>query len=212
MPTYRTTANLQLRTPSGAVGEAPDGPGGMATLADDIDLMLGVGGAERAANLAAITAIPTARTFFGKLAYAADTSYTYRYCGTTDGWVLWDMGRVWQPFTYASGFSNSASNSISLRWTIRSGILIVQGIVFGTFVNGTSTTVTTTANVPPAQYRPNPAMVSLTFPAASQLERPAFASLGPDGILSVAWNNLGTAATAPAWISIDASFPYGQNI
>lgn len=40
MATYRTTTNNLFRTPSGAVGEAPDGPGGMATLADDIDALI----------------------------------------------------------------------------------------------------------------------------------------------------------------------------
>lgn len=213
MVTYVKTTYNQFETPSGAVGEPPDGPGGFQHLAANIDSRIGIGGAEYATNLAAITAIPAARTFYGKLAYAADTSYIYRYCGATDGWVLWDMGRTWQPFTYVSGFSNaSGGNSISLRWTIRSGILTVQGIVFGTFTSGTSVTVVTAANVPPAQYRPNGTIGSITFPAAAQSQRPAYASFGNDGILSVTWNNLGTAASAPAWIQVTAALPYGQHL
>lgn len=212
MVTYVKTTYNQFETPSGAVGEPPDGPGGFQHLAANIDSRIGIGGAEYATNLAAITAIPAARTFYGKLAYAADTSYIYRYCGATDGWVLWDMGRTWQAYTYASGFTNSSSNSISLRWTIRSGVLIVQGIVYGTFTTGAPATVTTTANVPPAVYRPAAAMVGLAFGATAQAAKPAYAQLANDGTLSVGWNNLGTAATAPAYISLAGAFPYGQNL
>lgn len=208
MATYRTTANLQLRTPSGAVGEAPDGPGGMATLADDVDTMLGIGGAERATNLAAITAIPSARTFTGKMAYAADTGYLYRYTGATDGWVLWDTARTWQAFTYATGFS-SLAGIIPLRWAIRAGILHVQGGVQGTFASNTPVAVTTTANVPPAVYRPA-AGLQISGGAYGQGARPAAWRYEPDGTVQVGWNNGGTTYTAPAWVDLSFALPYGM--
>lgn len=161
---------------------------------------------------AARAALDTSLTWTGYQVLESDTGNTYRWCGTTDGWVLWDTGRTWQAYTYASGFSNSSGNSISLRWAIRQGVLIVQGIVFGTFTSGSPVVVTTAANVPPAAYRPGGAMVGLAFGATSQAAKPAYAQLAADGTVSVGWNNLGTTATAPAYVSLDGAFPYGQSL
>lgn len=91
MPTYRTTARSQFRTPSGAIGEAPDGPGGMATLADDVDNMLGYGGAEAVATYAALTGLPAGRVFVGKQALLLDSAARAEY--TTAGWVTSGRGR-----------------------------------------------------------------------------------------------------------------------
>lgn len=99
MATYSLSSRNQLRSPSGAVGEPPDGPGGMATLRDDVDNYLGTGGAEYCAGAAQVTAIPSSRKFVGKLAYRADTDCVYRWVGNgntavgangaSNGWQAW---------------------------------------------------------------------------------------------------------------------------
>lgn len=79
-----TTTNLGLRYPVGS--DAPDGPGAVSQLAADVDGYLRVGGAEYVANSAALTAIPSARLFTGKLAYQADVDSVFRWNGTA--WVV----------------------------------------------------------------------------------------------------------------------------
>lgn len=86
MPTYRTTSggNL-LRTPSGAPGEGPDGPGGMATLADDIESRFGWNGIEVAATTAVRDAIPAGRKYTGKRVRVTADGVTYSWAGSL--WV-----------------------------------------------------------------------------------------------------------------------------
>lgn len=130
MVTYVKTTYNQLETPSGAVGEAPDGPGAFQHLATNIDTRLGIGGAEYAVNVAAITAIPTARCFDGKLAYAADTKYLYRWTVPATGSPSW---RIWQtPWANITSFgSNVIANSFGWppSWSINSGSVSLAGML-----------------------------------------------------------------------------------
>lgn len=132
MPTYRTTARTQLRSPSGAVGEAPDGPGAMATMLDDVDNYLGVGGAEYAANLTALQAIPAGRKFLGKLAYRADIDTVFRWVGlgntavganaASNGWQAWSRPpTAFSPSYSGIGFTSPTTN-VGL-WGIAEGLI-----------------------------------------------------------------------------------------
>lgn len=130
MVTYVKTTYNQLETPSGAVGEAPDGPGAFQHLAANIDTRLGIGGAEYAANLAAITAIPASRTFDGKLAYAADTKYLYRWVVPATGTAAW---RLWQtPWATISPLGSgivAASIGYPPAWKIVGGDVQLGGML-----------------------------------------------------------------------------------
>lgn len=124
MSTYNTSAYNKLRSPSGAVGEPPDGPGGIAALRDDVDNYLGIGGAEYCATTAARDAIPSTRLFRAKLAYVAAGStggnVVYRY-DPTYGWNPWES----VPQNYTPTFSNMTlgNGSIGGSYWWSSGVL-----------------------------------------------------------------------------------------
>lgn len=82
-----TTSRNGLRTPLST--EAPDAPGQITNLAADVEQYIGGIGVEYCANLAAVQAIPAARTYTGKRALAADTQAIYRWSGTT--WQPWEF-------------------------------------------------------------------------------------------------------------------------
>lgn len=85
----------KIDMPTGAIGEPPDGPGQMQTIANEVDDRLGVGGAEWCTSFTAVASIPGSRTFEGKLAFAADDSSVWRYTAGT--WIRWSRPVV--PFT-----------------------------------------------------------------------------------------------------------------
>jgi hypothetical protein len=97
MVTYVSSTRNQFRSPSGAVNEAPDGPGAFQTLAQDIDDRIGWNGIEYAATTAIRDAIPTARKFTGKRVRVAADGITYVWSGTN--WVPWESSPQNVPIT-----------------------------------------------------------------------------------------------------------------
>lgn len=165
---------------------------------------------------AARAALDTGLLWVGYQVAESDTGNTYRWCGGTDGWVLWDMPRNgWVPFGYASGFSNtSGGNTRSLSWIIRQGHLEIAGIAFGTFGSGTYATVTavTAGTKPPTAYLPNgTTSVNSRWACHGSGGRPCAGQIGSDGNVSLTWNNFGGSTAAPPWIDNGASIPYGAN-
>lgn len=128
-----TTTNRAYPYP--APTDAPDGPGAIFTLATEIDARLGTGGAESAANLTAINAIPTARCFDGKLAYAVDTQYLWRYTVPASGspfWAIWST--PWVPFAgtrgtpaYPTGFVTPGFG-YPPAWRVNGGDVLLSGV------------------------------------------------------------------------------------
>jgi hypothetical protein len=157
MVTYVNSSRLFVRTPSGAVGEAPDGPGAMQTLAQDVDDRLAYGGAEFSFN--ALSNIPAARRFVGKLAYYQPTDTTYRWVGTgnlpaTDasasaGWLAWSKPAA----TFVPAFTNLNWTAFSLRsalWGIADGMLWVTVAVTASAGAAPSTSAETFLTLPSA--------------------------------------------------------------
>lgn len=125
MTTYQQTTRNQFDTPAAVAGERPNVPADFQKLAQELDDRLGVAGAEYAANLTAINAIPTARCFEGKTAFASDTRYRYRY--TSGAWRL--ISTPWQTFaTLASGITAQAG-SYTPSWKISDGDVQLSGAV-----------------------------------------------------------------------------------
>lgn len=132
--TWALTSRNQFRTPSGAVGEAPDEPGELKQLGQDIDDRLGNGGAETVATIAAMQAIPASRRFLGKLVYVTATDTVYRYCGagnitpvvsdapSSAAWLAWS-----KPLTaFTPSWTNlplGSTQSNSGLWGISEGFL-----------------------------------------------------------------------------------------
>lgn len=124
MTSYRQTAYNDFETPSGAIGEAPDGPGAFQHVMDQVDARIGIGGSEYAGG--GVAAIPSSRLFIGKLAYWPAGDIVYRYVGTgntpiggTSAWQGWQK----PPTPYTPTFTNLAgSNSVTALWGISAGI------------------------------------------------------------------------------------------
>lgn len=150
MVTYVQTTYNQLETPSGAVGEAPDGPGAFKHLSDQVDGRLGVGGAEYCANAAAMSAIPSSRLFKGKRVYRADLDIVFRYVGVGNTALgAADSTHPWQAFDkpptpYTPTFGNlSGTNSVSALWGINAGVAWATAEV----VSGSGWAITSGADV-----------------------------------------------------------------
>lgn len=137
MPTYAYSTQNRLRSPSGAVGEAPDGPGGVAALRDDVDNYLGNGGAETVATVAAMQAIPINRCFRGKLVYVTATDTVYRYLGANNvtpiisdapssaAWLAWSKPAT----SYTPAIQNLNWSAFSYRqafWGLSEGLFWTQ--------------------------------------------------------------------------------------
>lgn len=120
MPTYRTTTggNL-LRTPSGVTGEPPDGPGGMAVLADDVESRFGFNGIELAATTAVRDAIPSGRKYTGKRVRVTADGITYIWNGT--GWAPWESGPSNAPGTWTN-LTMGNGTAVHTQWW-QNGIL-----------------------------------------------------------------------------------------
>jgi len=121
--------------------------------------------------------------------------------GGYSGWhqVIYSVDVGWTNFTYASGFTAGSANQ--LRYSIQNGIMFIEGGATGTFVSGSYTNVTTAtaSNLWPS--------VTIHWGGTGQSGKHMFFQYTTAGIVSVAWNNLGTATTAPAWGSGMVAFP-----
>lgn len=141
MPTYAYSSQNRLRSPSGAVGEAPDGPGAIAALRDDVDAYLGNGGAETVATVAAMQAIPSNRTFTGKLVFVTATGILYRWDGTA--FRPWEAG--WTSYTPSLPVGVTVGNGTFSggRWAILGGTLHMEG----RFTLGSTSAITGTVRL-----------------------------------------------------------------
>lgn len=108
MPTSRHTTYNQFDTPTGAVGEAPDGPGAFATLADEIDGRVGNAGGETVATTAARDAIPAGRLFNGKEVFVTADKSTWKYM--SGAWILWSFPRTGFTADYTNVFEGATPN------------------------------------------------------------------------------------------------------
>lgn len=206
MPTYALSSRNQFRSPSGAVGEPPDGPGGMQTLAKDIDDRIGTGGAEWCQNAAARDAIPAARLFPGKLAYVATNDTFYRYSGA-GAWTQWDSD--WLAYTpnFTAGVTVGNGSFSGCSWHIAGRTMRLVG----RFTLGSSSAVGGTSRlaVPntPALFRSNgdPILGAVSFiDTSAGTTFSGDATMQPNGIAFSARTVAGSVVTAS---SLSASNP-----
>lgn len=149
MVTWLTSSHNQLRSPTGASNEAPDGPGAFQALRDDVDSYLGASGAEWCSSLTAIKAIPSGRLYDGKEARAADTNIVYRYYGGS--WFPWSSS--WR--TYTPTYTNFATGTgtFSQRYKFADGIVWTH--TFVSVWTGFSVGTAPTWTLPHPAYNPN---------------------------------------------------------
>lgn len=148
MPTWRTSARNQFRTTAGVTGEAPDGPGAFAQLSDDVDNYLGIGGAEYAANAAALAAIPAGRRFLGKLVYQADIATTWRYVGnggtnlgsndSTHPWQAWHRPLAYVSSLTAQGYTLGSGTVVCSTQIVAGRLFLDFYLTAGTGFSWTS--------------------------------------------------------------------------